>query len=96
MIETSRDITDRKIAEAELRASRTLLEQAQRIAHVGTWTLDLASTHVTWSEELYLMQGLDPQVPPPDYTEHSRLFTDASWQQLSVAPRDHHRDRCPL
>jgi diguanylate cyclase (GGDEF)-like protein/PAS domain S-box-containing protein len=85
VIETSRDITERKAVDAELRASRALLQQAQHIAHVGAWTLDLATNHVTWSEELYLMQGMDPQVPPPDYTEHSRLFTGASWQQLSAA-----------
>lgn len=85
VIETSRDITDRKRVDAELRASRAQLEQAQRIAHVGSWTLDSASNHVTWSEELFLMQGLDPTGPVPDYTEHSRLFTPASWHKLSSA-----------
>ncbi|MDO8391792.1 MAG: EAL domain-containing protein [Actinomycetota bacterium] len=84
VIQTSRDITDRVRAEAELRSSRGQLEQAQRIAHVGSWTLDCASNHVTWSEELFLMQGLDPGSPVPDYTEHSRLFTPASWLELST------------
>lgn len=50
---------------------RESLQEAQRIAHVGSWTFDLATRHVTWSEDLYLMQGLDPDLPPPDYTEHS-------------------------
>jgi diguanylate cyclase (GGDEF)-like protein/PAS domain S-box-containing protein len=85
VIETSRDITDRKIADAELRSSRAQLEQAQRLAHVGNWTLDNATNHVTWSEELFLMQGLDPQGSVPDYTEHGRLFSPESWQELSRA-----------
>jgi len=85
VIETSRDVTERVEASAELQASRTLLERAQRIAHVGSWTLDNATNHVTWSEELYLMQGLDPTGPVPNYTEHSRLFTPTSWQELSAA-----------
>ncbi|MBI4936519.1 MAG: EAL domain-containing protein [Actinobacteria bacterium] len=85
VIESSRDITDRVQAESELRSSRAQLEQAQRIAHFGSWTLDNATNHVSWSEELFLMQGLDPASPAPDYTEHSRLFTAASWHELSTA-----------
>ena len=85
VIETSHDVTERKEAGLALEASKALLEQAQRIAHVGSWTLDNATNHVTWSEELFLMQGLDPAGPVPDYTEHSRLFTPASWQELSAA-----------
>ncbi len=83
VIETSRDVTERMRVEAALRAGQAQLQQAQRIAHVGSWALDMATSHVTWSEELYLMLGLDPQVPPPDYTEHSRLFTPDSWRELS-------------
>jgi diguanylate cyclase (GGDEF)-like protein/PAS domain S-box-containing protein len=85
VIQTSRDITDRIRVEAELRSSQAQLEQAQRIAHVGSWTLDNATNHVAWSEELFLMQGLDPTSLAPSYTEHSRLFTPASWQELSTA-----------
>ena len=69
-------------AEHNLRES---LQDTQRIAHIGSWTLDLATQHVTWSQDLYTMQGLDPQVTPPDFPEHSRLFTAASWQELSSA-----------
>ena len=83
MTGTHEDITEATQARSALKASQEQLEQAQRFAHVGSWTLDIATNHVTWSEELYLMQGLEPTVPPPDYTEHSRLFTPASWQELS-------------
>jgi PAS domain S-box-containing protein len=85
VVVTDCDITEQKQAEAALRASRAQFEQAQRTAHVGSWTLDLASNHVTWSDELFLMQGLDPAGQPPDYTEHSRLFTRESWERLSTA-----------
>lgn len=95
VIETSRDITHRKTVEARLRASQEQLEQAQRLAHVGSWTLDNATNHVTWSEELFLMQGLDPGSPVPDYTEHSRLFTAASWQELSAALADTQKTGAP-
>ncbi|MEI6624698.1 MAG: diguanylate cyclase, partial [Actinomycetes bacterium] len=85
VVATARDITDRKAAEAALRESRAQLEQAQRIAHVGSWTLDLATNHSTVSDEMYLMLGLDPASPMQSYTEFERLFTPQSWQRLSTA-----------
>ncbi len=66
-------------------ALRESLLEAQRIAHVGSWTMDSATNHVTWSEEMYLVHGLDPTCPVPDFTEHDRFFTPASWQELSTA-----------
>jgi diguanylate cyclase len=56
---------------------------SQGIAHVGTWRLDLATNQVVWSEELYKMYGFDPTIPPPPYTEHMKLFTPSSWENLS-------------
>jgi PAS domain S-box-containing protein len=79
------DMTERKQAERALVLSQAELREAQRIAHVGNWQLDLASNRVTWSEELYLMQGLNPESAPPDLAESARLFTPESWQRLSAA-----------
>ncbi|MBF0239326.1 MAG: PAS domain S-box protein [SAR324 cluster bacterium] len=78
------DITDRKETELRLLRQETELKEAQRIAHVGNWTLDVKTNHVFWSEELYHMLGLDPSEPPPDYTYHSRLFTPESWECLNT------------
>ncbi len=61
------------------------LLESQRIAHVGTWRLDLATNQVVWSEELYRMYGFDPTIPPPPYTEHMKLFSPESWEVLSKA-----------
>ncbi len=85
VIETSRDMTDRRVAEAALMASQAQLEQAQRIAHVGSWTMDLATNEVTLSREMYLMRGLDPEQPVPDYTESDRFFTPESVLRLNTA-----------
>jgi len=52
------DITEQK------RLENVLLE-SQRIAHLGTWSLDLRTDQVVWSEELYKMYGFDPALPPP-------------------------------
>src|SRR5262245_31489093 len=37
-----------------------LLQEAERVAHFGTWTWDLGSGRVTWSDELCRILGLDP------------------------------------
>ena len=58
---------------------------SQRLAHLGSWHLDIATNEVFWTEELYKMYGFDPALPPPPYTEHMKLFTPESWETLSAA-----------
>lgn len=79
------DITDRKRAEETLRRNEKDLKESQRIAHVGSWRLDVATNKVVWTEELYNMYGFDPSLPPPPYAEHMKLFTPESWDRLSKA-----------
>lgn len=54
------DITKRKRGEARLKQSEYLLNKAQEIAHVGSWSLDLKTNALTWSDEIYRIFGLDP------------------------------------
>jgi len=77
------DVTERMKLELQLKQNMDDLLASQRIAHLGTWRLDLATNQVVWSEELYKMYGFDPAAPPPPYTEHMKLFTAESWKKLS-------------
>jgi predicted DNA binding protein len=54
------DITERKERERELERTRELLEQAQRVAGVGGWELDVRADppELTWSEEVYRIHDL--------------------------------------
>jgi PAS domain S-box-containing protein/putative nucleotidyltransferase with HDIG domain len=47
------DITRQKQAEQDLLRSQTSLAEAQRIAHVGNWELDIVRQQIFWSEEMY-------------------------------------------
>ncbi len=46
---------------AELSASRESLAEAQRIAKVGSWTLDLATNTLVWSDEVFRIFEVDNQ-----------------------------------
>lgn len=48
---TVHDVTDRKLAEAELIAASERLREAHELASLGSWSLDLATGALTWSEE---------------------------------------------
>ena len=79
------NVTERRRLENDLNNTVADLKESQRIAHVGSWRLNLATDEVVWSEELYKVYGFDPSLPPPPYTEHSRIFTPGSWDRLSKA-----------
>jgi len=57
------DITERHRAEEALRDSEARLAEAQRVARVGSWSLDVGSGRLVWSGELYRLLGHDTRVP---------------------------------
>jgi PAS domain S-box-containing protein len=62
-----RDVSDRKRADAELRSSREMLAEAQRIAHIGSWEYDPVTRESNWSDEEYRIFGVDPAVGRMNY-----------------------------
>lgn len=55
----SEDITERKKIEDELHRSSTSLENAQALAHMGNWDLDLSTGKVFWSKGMFNLFNLD-------------------------------------
>jgi PAS domain S-box-containing protein len=49
----------RESAEDTVRRSEAQLNEAQRIAHVGSWDWDIKNDVISWTDELYRIFGLD-------------------------------------
>lgn len=58
------DITARKVAEERVRMRERELAEAQQLAHVGSWDLDLASGTVRMTDELCRILGREPGFEP--------------------------------
>jgi PAS domain S-box-containing protein len=58
------DITDRRTAEWALRKSETLLNETQQMARLGGWELDLGTSQVIWTEEVYRIHEVPSEFEP--------------------------------
>ena len=54
------DITERRLAEETLSLRESDLRQAQEIANMGSWSLDLVTNKLHWSDNLYRLFDVDP------------------------------------
>jgi PAS domain S-box-containing protein len=54
------DVTEKEVAQENLRKSERFLHQAQQIARLGSWLWDIPPNVVKWSHHLYQLFGLRP------------------------------------
>src|SRR6476620_1114319 len=65
--ELETEIVERKSAEDKLRRSEAFLTEGQRISHTGSWSWNVSSGKVTWSQEHFRIFGYDPEKTQPSY-----------------------------
>ena len=68
------DITARRRAEEERGRSAELLNEAEHIAHMGSWEWDVPTGELRWSREMYRVYGLDPDGEPIAYERFMALL----------------------
>lgn len=71
---TVMDISAYRTALEALQKSETLLAEAERIAHLGSWQLDAETRELWYSREAFRIFGLDPDRPAPTFDEHQALI----------------------
>ena len=74
VVSTIRDISLRKEAENELKKSQQRLKDLQQLAGLATWSYDLRSREVTWSEEAFRLAGRDVNRGVPSKEEFYELI----------------------
>ncbi len=90
LVGVGRDVSERVERERELQRTKYLLGQAQQIAHVGGWELDVRTEPYTFeaTDEFYAIHGVPPDETvdfenvldlyhPDDWDRIQRLMTDA-------------------
>jgi PAS domain S-box-containing protein len=94
LVITCLDITPRKLAEQEQQRSFTLLQQAEAVAGLGSWSYDLAKAQLFLSEGMYQLLGLPPgqSVGPEIYldlvVEEDRKRAQQMVQQILAGAAD--------
>jgi len=100
------DVTERKALERTLQTRTERLQEAQRVAGVGSWEWDAATDTVEWSQETYRIFGWDPEEPGapsfedwmaavhPDDREHASAKVEEAMES-GTFPQFDHRIRRP-
>ncbi len=85
-----RDISDRKQAEEALRAREVDLNEAQRLAHIGSWHWDAQTDITTGTDELLRIYGFDPATQTiPNFKDQRGLwYPPEEWDRLNAAVQE--------
>jgi PAS domain S-box-containing protein len=90
-----RDISERKQAEAVMRKSETLLKETQKMAHIGSWELDLVENVLYWSDESYRIFEIDRELFGASYEAFLTLVHPADRELVNQAYTNSVRDKTP-
>ena len=89
------DITERVLSEEKLQKSEARLNEAQRIAHIGNWELDLSTNILTWSDEVYRILGIEKTDEELTYEGFINLIHPDDRQMVITAYSDSLKNRTP-
>ncbi|MBH0200649.1 MAG: PAS domain S-box protein, partial [Nitrospira sp.] len=91
----ARDITTRLAMDVELKQSEARLHEAQRIARLGSWELDLTANRLSWSPETHrIFEIIEDQVDASYETFLSAVHPDDR-SAVQRAYADSVRDKTP-
>lgn len=78
IMDSMRDISERKESEEKILKSERELKRAQQVAHVGNWVWNIKTNQLAWSDEMYRIFGVDKSSFSGDLNEVilSRIHPD--------------------
>ncbi|MHB1699415.1 MAG: PAS domain S-box protein [Acidobacteriaceae bacterium] len=72
-------------SEAALQRSEALLRNAQRIANIGSWEMDIVHNGLVWSENMFDIFGVDPADFQEVYENYSSLVHPEDWPRVQAS-----------
>jgi PAS domain S-box-containing protein len=88
-------LEDQKATETALRLSELRLRDAQRVALIGSWDLDLVSNHLWWSDEIFRIFELDPEPFSASYEAFLDAIHPGDRERVNRAYQDSVAKRTP-
>ena len=79
------DVTDQRNLAVSAMDREKKLKEAQKIAHLGHWELDLKVNELTWSDEVYRIFGLEPQQMKATYADFLSYIHPEDREKVNVA-----------
>jgi PAS domain S-box-containing protein len=73
---TAIDITEQELLTRELERRQAHLAEAQRLTHMGSWTINVHTDEHFWSDEIYRIHELDPKLKPAWSLIRDRVHPD--------------------
>ncbi|MCX7562045.1 response regulator [Xanthomonadaceae bacterium XH05] len=80
-----RELAERRRSEAMLHSQTVLLDTAQRIGRMGSWSFEVASNRLTWSDATCALFGLSPSEFGGTFDDFTRLVVPEDRVQLLAA-----------
>jgi len=77
------DITERKKAEETLRVSEERLKESQALGKIASYEIDLNTSHIIWSDEMYVLFERNKQLDPPDFDEITDYFSTEEFDRYA-------------
>jgi PAS domain S-box-containing protein len=73
---TAIDITEEELLTRELERRQAHLAEAQRLTHMGSWTINIRTDEHFWSEEIFRIYEFDPRLKPAWSLIRDRVHPD--------------------
>ncbi len=77
-----RDITEIRKIQEQLSASESLLNEAEKIAKIGSWEFNVVSKDLIWSNQLYHIFEIEKSLSSPLFENYLKYFTEEDKQIL--------------
>lgn len=81
----SMEITDRKRIEEHLRRREASLAEAQQIAGVGSWSWDVESGEMRWSDEMHRIAGISAEQFRPTFERWMDIVDESDRERVAAA-----------